>query len=66
MIGTKLSRDGNTPPQAILQSTAGQQTYIVSIGENLDAETEIVSIEGKQVVLSTNGQQRTLHLPSGF
>ena len=66
LIGTKLSRDGNTPPQAILQSTAGDKIYIVSIGETLDASTEVVSIESKQVVLSTNGEQRTLHLPIGF
>ena len=32
----------------------------------LDAETEVVLIQGKQVTLSRNGQQRTLHLPSGF
>ncbi|RKU22014.1 hypothetical protein C6499_20485 [Candidatus Poribacteria bacterium] len=66
LIGTKLSRDANTPPQAIIQTTAGNTTYIVSLGEPLDASTEVVSIQGKQVTLSTNGQQRTLHLPSGF
>lgn len=32
----------------------------------LDAETEVVEIEGKQVILSRNGQQRTLHLAIGF
>lgn len=66
LIGTLLPRSANTPPQAILQSTAGQKTYIVSIGETLDASTEVVSIQGKSVVLSTNGEQRTLHLPTGF
>lgn len=62
LLGTKLATDANTPPQAILQSTAGQTTYIVSIGEKIDASTEVVSIESKQVTLSTNGEQRTLRL----
>ncbi|MYA70659.1 hypothetical protein F4009_11595 [Candidatus Poribacteria bacterium] len=56
----------NTPPKAIIQSTTGNQTYIVSTGEKLDASTEVVSIESKQVTLSRNGQQRTLHLSIGF
>ena len=66
LIGTILPRAANTPPRAILQSTTGQKTYIVSIGEKIDALTSLVSIQGKQVVLSTNGEQRTLHLPIGF
>ena len=66
LIGTILPRSANTPPKAIIESTAGQKTYIVSIGEPLDASTEVVSIESKSVRLSTNGEQRTLHLPSGF
>ena len=66
LIGTLLPRSENTPPRAILQSTAGQKTYIVTTGEKIEASTEVVSIESKQVTLSTNGQQRTLHLPSGF
>lgn len=66
LIGTILPRRANTPPRAILQTTAGNQTYIMSLGENLSADTEVVLIESKRVVLSTNGQQRTLKLPSGF
>jgi len=66
LIGTILPRSTNTPPQAILQTTAGQTTHIVTTGESLDAETEVVEIEGKQVILSRNGQQRTLHLRIGF
>jgi len=66
LLGTILPRRANTPPKAIIQSTAGNQTYIVSTGETLDASTEVISIEGKQVTLSTNGQQRTLHLSIGF
>ena len=66
LIGTVLATDADTPPQAIIQTTAGEKTYIVSTGENLDASTRLVSIESKAVRLSTNGKQRTLKLPSGF
>lgn len=66
LMGTILPCSENTPPTAIIQSTAGNTTYIVTTGEPLDASTEVVSIEAKQVVLSTNGQRRTLKLPSGF
>lgn len=62
LIGTKLAYYANTPPQAILQSTTGETTYIVSIGETLDASTEVVDIQPKQVTLSSNGEQRTLRL----
>ena len=65
LIGTILPIDVNTPPRAILQSTAGNKTYIVTTGETLDAETEVVSIAGKHVTLSRNGEQRTLRLPPG-
>ena len=66
LIGTILPRAANTPPKAILQTTTGNTTHIVSLGEQIDASTEVVSIESKQVVLSADGQQRTLKLPSGF
>ncbi len=62
LIGTKLATDANTPPQAIIESIAGEKTYIVSTGETLDTSTEVVSIESKQVTLSSNGEQRTLRL----
>ena len=66
LIGTILPRSTNRPPTAIIQTTTGKERYIVSIGDRLDAETEVISIEGKAVTLSTNGQQRTLHLRIGF
>ena len=62
LIGTILSCSANTPPQAIIQTTAGNTTYILTTGEKIDADTEVVSIEAKQVTLSTNGQQRTISL----
>ena len=66
LLGTILPHDAHTPPKAILQTTAGNQTYIVTTGEQIDASTEVVSIDGKAVVLSTEGQQRTLRLAIGF
>lgn len=67
LIGTILPRSGNRLPQAIIESTdTEKKRYIVTTGESLDAETEVISIEGKQVKLSGNGQQRTLHLRIGF
>ena len=66
LMGTILPRAANIPPRAIIQTTAGNQTYIVTTGEKLSADTEVVLIESKRVVLSTNGQQRTLKLPSVF
>ena len=45
LLGTILPRSANTLPRAILQSTTGQQIYVVSIGETLDASTKVVSIE---------------------
>lgn len=50
------------PPKAIIESSAGNQTHIVSLGDKLDAETEIVEIQPKQVTLLSNGQQRLLFL----
>ena len=50
LIGTILPIDANTPPQAIIESTAGNQTHIVTTGEKIDASTEVVSIQGKSVV----------------
>ena len=65
LLGTLLPRDANTPPKAIIQSTAGDRTYIVSTGDKIEALTEVVSIEGKQVTLETTGNKRTLRLETG-
>lgn len=53
-------------PTAILQSTIGNTTHIVTTGEQIDARTEVVNIQPKEVTLSTNGQRHTLHLSIGF
>ena len=63
LLGTILPTDEKIPPQAIIQvSTAGNKTHIVSIGDILDADTKIVDIQPKQVVLDRAGQQTTLKL----
>ena len=66
LIGTVLARDRNRPLQAIIKTTAGNQTHIVTTGETLDTQTRVTEIQHKQVTLETNGQPRTLRLPSGF
>ena len=66
LLGTKLARDANTPPQAIVQAVTTNTTHIVTLGSNLGVDTQVVDIQSKQVTLSTQGQQRTLILPSGF
>ncbi len=66
LLGTILPKDDSTPSKAIFQTTAGKKTYIVSIGETLDASTEVVDISGKSVVLSTEGRERTLELNTGI
>ena len=65
LIGTRIVRDGAIPAQAILQRTAGHQTYIVGAGDTLDAGTKVVGISDRSVVLSTGGRERTLALARG-
>ena len=66
LIGTILPRDANTPPTAILQTTTGKTTSIVSVGETLDPETKVISIESKSVVLESGGVRRTLRMSAVF
>ncbi|MYH81771.1 hypothetical protein F4141_13860 [Candidatus Poribacteria bacterium] len=66
LLGTRLPTDKNTPTQAILQSTATNKTHIVTTGDKLDAATEVVEIQPKQIRLKTAGQLKTLRLKSGF
>ncbi len=62
LLGTLLPNDGETPPQAILQSTTARTTYIVRIGDKLDKATTVTDIQPKEIMLETNGKQRTLGL----
>ena len=62
LLGTLLPSDGETPPQAILQSATARTTYTVRIGDTLDKATTVTDIQPKQVTLKTNGKHRTLRL----
>ena len=62
LLGTLIPTDGNTPPQAILQSATARTTYIVRIGDKLDKATTVTDIQPKEILLETNGKQRTLGL----
>lgn len=62
LIGTCIPTDGKTPPQAIIQATQGNTTYIVATGDTLSNGATITSIQSKQVTLEKSGHQRTLKL----
>lgn len=62
LLGTLIAKDGKSPPQAILQATAGNKTYTVSTGDKLDTDTTLTDIQAKQVTLEKAGQQRPLNL----
>ena len=62
LLGTIIPKDGITGAQAILQTTRGKTTYIVTRGDTLGAGTTVIDIQAKQVTLEKAGQQRTLKL----
>jgi len=62
LIGTLIPRDGIYKPQAILQNTNASSTYIVTLGDKLDADTKVMDIQAKQVTLEKDGQLKTLKL----
>ena len=67
ILGTIIPTNTKRPPKAIIQTNTGnQRTYIVTPGQNLDATTEVIDIQPKQVTLSKDGTRRTLQLPSPF
>ena len=66
ILGTLIPTTDDIPPKALIQTTIGNQTYIVTPGQKLDATTEVIDIQSKQVILSENGTHRTLQLPSAF
>ena len=57
LLGTLIPTYGNTPSQAILQSTTARTTHIVSIGETLDTDTTVTDIQPKRVTLEKAGQK---------
>ena len=66
LLGTIIPTDAKTPPKAIIQDSAGNQTYIVTIGDTLDTDTHVADIQTKHITLKKNGQQRQLTLKSSF
>ena len=62
LIGTIIPTDEKIGAQAILQTTRGNTTYIVTRGDTLDADTTVIDIQVKQVTLEKVGKQRTLNL----
>ena len=62
LTGTLIPTDGKKSPQAIIQATQGNKTYIVTIGDTLSKDTIITDIRHKQITLEKSGRQRTLKL----
>ena len=62
LLGTIIPKDGKSPPQAILQTTAGNKIYTVTRGDTLGTDTTITNIHVKQITLEKDGKQRTLKL----
>ena len=62
LIGTRIPTDERTSPQAIIQATQGNKTYIVTTGDTFSKDTTITDIQPKQVTLEKSGHQRTLKL----
>lgn len=62
LLGTRIPTDRKASPQAIIQVTQGNKTYIVTTGDTLFKGTTITDIRPKQVTLEKSGRQRTLKL----
>ena len=62
LLGTRIPTDGKTSPQAIIQVTQGNKTYIVTTGDTLSKDTTVTDIRHKQVTLEKSGFQRILKL----
>lgn len=62
LLGTIMPKNADALPNAIIQATTGNKTYIISTGEKLDIDTILTDIQQKQVTLSSKGEHRTLRL----
>ena len=62
LLGTRIPTDGKTSPQAIIQATQENKTYIVTTNDTLSKDTTVTDIQSKQVTLEKSGHQRTLKL----
>ena len=66
IVGIIIPTAGGVEPKALIEKAGEHQTYIVTPGQKLNPDTEVIDIQSKQVTLSTNGTHRTLQLPSAF
>ncbi len=62
LLGTRISTDGKTSPQAIIQGVQGNKIHIVTAGDLLSKDTTVTDIQSKQVTLEKSGHQKTLKL----
>ena len=62
LLGTMIPTDEKTGTRAILQTTRGNITRTVTVGDIIDKHTTVIDIQAKQVTLEKAGQQRTLKL----
>lgn len=62
LTGTLIPRDSKTPPQALILATANHKTHIVIPGDKLAADTTVIEIRSKHVILERGGQRITLKL----
>ena len=62
LLGTRIPTDRKTSPQAIIQATQGNKTYVVATGDTLFKDTTITDIQPKQITFEKSGHQRTLKL----
>ena len=62
LTGTIISRDSKVPPQALILATAAHKTHIVIPGDKLAADTSVIEIRSKHVILESGGQHITLKL----
>lgn len=62
LTGTIIRRNGETPPQALILATGDHKTHIVIAGDKLAADTIVIEIRSKHVILESGSQRITLKL----
>lgn len=66
LIGTIVPTDVKTDTRAIIQTTAGNKTYIVTIGDLIAPNTTVIDIKNKHVTLNKVGKRTTLKLDASL
>ncbi len=62
LTGTIISRNSKVPPRALILSIADHKTHIVTLGAKLGADTSVIEIRSKDVILESGGERITLKL----